>query len=770
MKKLLTTLFTLTLLLSVSYLTLRPAPARAQDSSQRLRIGVRQDGIIRITPNDLKSAGVTPESIDPRSFALSSQGKAIAIFVAGEDDGEFDDGDYIEFFGQKYHSTIQDEKYTDENVYWLTIGAAPGPRMKEVNAAPSFQLSSPTDFASTIRAEENQYWFTQKRESEFSDDTWFWDILRINEKHPIITQTFPSTIPFPAKDKPATLIVEEYSQSEAEHRTTIELNGQPLLDEIWTGNRLNTFTATVPANLTTHGVNTVTIGAMLKPKDKIDKVFVNHWDIHYRRRFIAWQGQIDFKAENPGPHEYLVKGWDKPKIEILDITNPQSPERLTHPATIPGRAKAILFRANDAPGDHFWLQEEEAIHGPDAISLRPPLLDLRQPEHGADVIIVTGPELEAAARRLSAWHEKRGYSSRIVFFQDLVDEFNDGIYHPRAIVNFMIWARENWPEPRPRYLTLFGDGHWNFKGYAPERYPMAPIIVPPYLAWVDPWQGEVPDDNRFADMDGDGDPELAVGRIPVNNLDEANAVVDKLNEYNENERTHYWQRRAVFVADYDPPTGDFASLSENIITHYMPDDLIVQRIYRNITHPEAKDVREGITRAINRGAWMVQYAGHGSPTTWMKGEGWSLKDITELKNTGRYPFVGTFNCLDGYFAYPGTPSIAEFMLRQKDAGSIAAISPTGLGTTYVQSQFRGLLMDVIFEKNVRVLGDALLLAKQRFFKEHGSHYLIETMTLFGDPTLRLPDAPIRHFIYTPMPQNDKNPFLHTPGETGIYAN
>ena len=768
MKKIITAITIFTILLSITILVMHPQPARAQSEPQRLRIGVIQDGIVRVTPADLKKAGLDPASVDPRTFALSSHGQDVAIFVQGEADGSFDPEDYIEFFGQKFHSTIQDEKYTDENVYWLMVGGEPGPRMAEKNAAPSFKLSSPTDFAATVHAEENNYWFTQKREGRYTDDTWFWEILRPNTKNGFITDTFPSFIPYPAPNSPATLIVEEYSQTQAQHRTIIELNDQQLLDEKWEGTDLKTFTATVPANLVTHGVNTVTIGAVLSPNDKIDKIFVNHWDLHYRRSFKAWQGQIDFHTEENGPHEYLIKGWDETKVEILDVSNPLAPRRLTHPATIPGRAKAILFRVQDKPGDHFWLQEEQKILSPHTIKLRPPQPELRQPSQGADVIIVTGPELEPAARRLQEWHQQRGYQSRIVFFQDLVDEFDDGIYHPRAVVNFMNWARANWPDPKPHYLVLFGDGHWNFKGYATDKYKMEPIIVPPYLAWEDPWQGEVPDDNRFADLDGDGNPELAVGRIPVSNLKEANAVVDKLISYNENERDHYWQRRAIFVADYDPQAGDFARLSEKIITKYIPSDIIVKRIYRNFSHIEAEDVRVAINTEINRGVGMVQYAGHGSPTTWMKGEGWSLKDIAHLENHGKYPVVFSFNCLDGYFAYPGTPGIAEFMLRQNNAGSIAAISPTGLGVTSIQTQFRETLLEILFKEDVHVLGDALLMAKQRFYEERGKHYIIETMTLFGDPTLRFPAA-ARPFLLRYELNHPLNPFLSTPGKIEIYA-
>ncbi len=731
-------------------LALDPAPARAGRGVLRLRIGVVQDGVARITPDDLRDAGVDLDIIDPRTFAMTSQGQPVAIRVAGEEDGRFDDGDYIEFFGQRFHGSLQDEKYTDENVYWLIIGDEPGPRIPDVRATPQWDLNPPRDFAAAVHAEENRYWYTQHRKDPPTQESWYWDQLRPYAARPGVTHTFTATVPYPIADQPFTLTVEENARTKVDHRTVIAFNDQPLVDETWRGKQRALFTATLPAGVAVSGVNTVTIGALLQPNVTSDWVYVNYWELAYRREFSAWQGRIDFRAEEDGPHEYAIDGWATPQVVILDISDPRSPRRLVEPATMAGETWTLRFRVDDAPGDHFWLQAESAIAKPASIALRPPLTDLRQPATGADVIIVTSQDLFPAAERLADWHRSRGYSSRVLFFQDLVDEFHDGVYHPRAVTNFLSWTQTQWPDPKPRYVLLFGDGHWNFKGYNPIRYPVDPIIVPPYLAWADPWQGEVPDDNRYADLDGDGRPDLAVGRIPVNDLTEAHAAVDKLTAYDEHARSQFWQRIALFIADDDPAVGDFAGDSDFIINNDLPSDLIPQRIYLHLTHPDADAVRQAIADAINRGAFMVQYAGHGSPDTWMKGVGWSVDDVELLDNAGRYPFVSTYNCLDGYFAYPGRSSIAETMLRKANGGSIAAISPTGLGLTSDQIRFRKTLMAVIFQEDVRTLGDALLLAKQRFFDQFGAHYLIETMTLFGDPTLTLPAGVYLHNAYAPL--------------------
>jgi len=83
--------------------------------------------------------------------------------------------------------------------------------------------------------------------------------------------------------------------------------------------------------------------------------------------------------------------------------------------------------------------------------------------------------------------------------------------------------------------------------------------------------------------------------------------------------------------------------------------------------------------------------------------------------------------------------MAESMLRYANGGSAAAISPTGLGMTYDQQQFRKLLMDILFQEGERELGSALLATKQRFESTYGylPHYLVSTVSLFGDPAMML---------------------------------
>ncbi len=323
----------------------------------------------------------------------------------------------------------------------------------------------------------------------------------------------------------------------------------------------------------------------------------------------------------------------------------------------------------------------------------------------------------------------------------------------RAVPAMLAWAQTHWEGAPPAYLTLLGDGHWNFKGYNPTKYPPGPNPIPPYLAFVDPWQGEAPADALYGDIDGDGRSDLAVGRIPVNTLGEANIVVGKIIAYDDSLRLARWQRRSIFVADNTDPNGpeyagDFQALSDEIIRDYLPRDQYVERIYLNTpTAPNADAARQAIANAIQSGAFMLHYTGHGEITSWAHEQIWRTIDVAGLQNGGALPVIMTLNCLDGYFAYPGTPGMAETMLLRQGGGSVAAISSAGRGLAPDQQNLRKLMMTTLFRDDVQELGRAFQLAKEEFHRRYGDNYVLATMTMYGDPAMRLP--PGKEWTYLP---------------------
>ena len=223
--------------------------------------------------------------------------------------------------------------------------------------------------------------------------------------------------------------------------------------------------------------------------------------------------------------------------------------------------------------------------------------------------------------------------------------------------------------------------------------------------------------------------------------------MDKIVSYDETFRAADWQRRALFVADNNDPAGNFPWLSKEIVEGYLPADLAVTTAYlpgqmpaNPATPEEIAATRKTMSDAWQAGIWLVQYTGHGAIQYWADERLQTVADVAGLKNGSRLPIAMSFNCLDGWFAEPkpSSQALAEVLQRQLGGGAIVAISPTGEGITPDQQAFRRILMTVMFKENVREIGKALDEAKRRYAAQGGARYLIETMTLFGDPAMQLP--------------------------------
>ena len=93
-------------------------------------------------------------------------------------------------------------------------------------------------------------------------------------------------------------------------------------------------------------------------------------------------------------------------------------------------------------------------------------------------------------------------------------------------------------------------------------YPGGPNHIPPYLACEDIWQGEVPVDARFGDLNDDKLPDIAVGRIAVDTVEEAAIVVDKILAYDETTRAWLGGSAGPSSSRTTPDlAGDFPTVS-----------------------------------------------------------------------------------------------------------------------------------------------------------------------------------------------------------------
>ena len=227
--------------------------------------------------------------------------------------------------------------------------------------------------------------------------------------------------------------------------------------------------------------------------------------------------------------------------------------------------------------------------------------------------------------------------------------------------------------------------------------------------------GEMRNETNAVD-EVDWTPDVFVGRFPVNNVTEAQAMVNKTYNYEVNPPAGSWYNTALFAGAVSQfhnqlqPAVDEAQLSDFMIDSYF-SSMTPERLYHCTPDytPEASYTELSIPHlmnAWNKGEAIVNMAGHGSPDSF-DGQDFDghyaaymySSNARGLSNNGTLPLVYIFSCSSGAFdlhergTYPNNlyDSLSEAMIRNPKAGAIAVVS--SMRTTYYfqnDTQFEAL--------------------------------------------------------------------------------
>ncbi|NUM48134.1 MAG: hypothetical protein HUU38_25795, partial [Anaerolineales bacterium] len=596
-------------------------PFQYASLGSRFDITINQNGIYRLFYADLQAAGMDVESVDPATFHLFNQGQDVSIYVFGEGDGSFDPGDYISFYGEKFRGDILAERYqalmdpgngqpannwfwlcepnacdlakafeqyTDNNIYSLTVGGTPGPRMATVDGTPTGG-TVPTVYTTTVRAEEANYWWA----FEFgSEDVWFWSQIQRQTTALPYTTTYSVNLENLAPGFPATIHAEVASRNSTssfpDHHTQFRFNpGTPILDDAyWDGRTRYAWTAEVPAEDLLEGTNDLLFTMLPDVATGNTRMYFDFFEITYTRLFVALADQLDFVRYAPGTWKYQIGNFLSPSVEVYNLIDPLAPVRVLNPTVTGSGPYTASFRTVDGEMARYYVAGANTLLSPVSILQYQPPNFATMPE--ADYLFITHEDFIPSLQPLAAYRAAQGLTVAIIDVDDLYREFNDGIYHPIAIRNFLAYTFENWEEP-PLYVALVGSGHWNFKNYGAATEPYKnppPVYMPPNLAVIDPWQGQTDATNLLATLVGaDALPDLHIARFPVSTPAELDILIGKTLAY-ESQPVADWQRNITFIADNIPDpagAGDFIALAEGIITTYINPDPYFEpiRIYEN---------------------------------------------------------------------------------------------------------------------------------------------------------------------------------------------
>jgi len=693
------------------------------------RIRVREDGFYSLTYEELEEAGLDVENLDPRTFQLFHLGNEVAIMVEGELDDSFALGDRIIFFGQ----SIKD-KYTLDNVYWLTYGQQDGLRMPSRDVSPS-GASNVAHYPELITLEENKSYVPLISGSD-DLERFLGNFARAPIK-PSFTTQFSLAAPADGSGHLSMLLFgySDYSSINPDHHAIISLNGNVIADVTWDGLTWQAVDVALPVNYLLAGSNSLVISLPHDTGAPYDTVYLDWIKLAFDSHFVSTSNELVFSYETPGTWQFQVDDFCSTDLGGFDISDPAAVVRLENFLVQPDDLLYSLVFEDDLAGLATYHLAAESTYLPVWEIEADTPSNLQSELNEADHITISHAAFLDQAAGLTAFRAGQGLRSILVDVQDIYDEFAYGISGATPIRDFLAYAYTNWAGDAPSYVVLVGDGHYdpkNYYGFGRESY------LPPYLAAADAGFGETAADNRYVTFIGEDTlPDMMLGRLAVNSPAEAQNFIDKIIAYEGSPTDQSWLSQVMVVSDNNDAAGTYIGSSQALINCCLPESYQPERIYLGVTHTAAT-ARTAILAGINAGRLVVNYIGHAANSQWADEALFKNSDVPLLSNAGKYPIVLAMTCWEGYYINPQAQggnydALAEVVTKAQDKGAVASWSPTGVGLATGHDILNRGFFNAAFKNMLATIGQATIAGKLDLWASGTYLDLIDTYLLFGDP-------------------------------------
>ncbi len=258
-------------------------------------------------------------------------------------------------------------------------------------------------------------------------------------------------------------------------------------------------------------------------------------------------------------------------------------------------------------------------------------------------------------------------------------------------------------------------------------------------------------DNDYGYLVGnDHYPEIFVGRFSAESVMDVETQVLRVLQYERDAHTgqHQYTHNIGIASDEGP--GDDNEMDYEHIRNMQTD-------LGNYTYLNSYEFFEGsqggndapgnpsatmVATAINNGAGLILYTGHGSTTSFST-SGFSNSNIAGLTNTGILPFIWSVACVNGNFV--NNTCFAEAWMRARvgdqPTGAIATLMSTINQSWNPPMEGQDEMVDILVESysnNIRrTFGGISMNGCMKMNDTYGSagYEMTDTWTLFGDPSL-----------------------------------
>lgn len=751
------------------------------------KISVKDRGLYKIDYDFLKNKlGIDPTNIDTRNIRLYGNGGTMlyednavpypddlvenAIEVHDGGDNKFDQNDFVNFYAngplEWAIDTIQhtfrhrSNLYEDKSYYFISFDNGVGKRIQSEASLTSSNVSVGTF---------DDYQVYEKdlvNLGKFGKKWWGEDFGVDGGKQSTRTFSFNTM-----NNDTALFRISIGSKSQANNNSfNIAINGSTIANATIYGAANNDI-----AVVSYYGeFRAPTIGGVANvqltylPGESTARGYLDYIEVINRRPIALINGLTVFRdwnsVANGNMAAFTVQNANG-NTNVWDITNPLIPIRIN------GNLQGSVYNFNR---DASQLHQYVAFDGSNFSKPEFVQKVVNQNLHGtgvSDLIIVTYPDFVNGANKLADFHRQHDAMRVTVATTDQVNnEFASGSNDIGAIRNFVKMLYKNAGSDTtkmPRHLLLLGDASYDYKNRVPNNSNYVPTYETAesddaingycsddFFAFLDDFEnieGIQPNSNLAIVNTMD----ISVGRLPVSSADAANKIADKIIKYASAESLGPWRLSTTIMADNGDDNIHFDDGEAMAGTISGKSDLYNDtKVYISalptVSTPggvRCPDANKLINDQVFKGTFLMNYNGHGSPTTLSAKRILTQDDFNSWKNDTKLPIMVTATCTFSKYDDPALTSAGELLVVKPDGGAIALLTTTQLVYQFLNHQLNVNFLATFFQKNNSswlTFGDAFRMSKNATYISPQMDVFTRNnyrkFALLGDPAL-MPSFP-----------------------------
>jgi hypothetical protein len=764
-------------------------------TGQWFRFYIDETGVFKLTKSFLSSLGINTNAVDPRTIKIFGNGGRMlpllnsanypfdvvenAVKFIGEEDGSFDSNDYILFYGEGPKTYSEESEtnlnlYTDKTYYYVNISSGAG---KRIQAMPT--ISAPADVQINT-FQDYQFYEVDLYNLAKLGRRWFGDDFDIDNEREYVFE-FPNLV----TTEPVDFKISVGAISEVASSMGISVNGNVVSNLNFgqvTGSTLATGSTFNNAINITSDVITVKLDYNNNGNPSAN-AYLDYINIEATRALTYTGEQLVFKNREvssfPGIVEYTLSNANVVR-EVWDIT-----DRFNVSTTLNTSSESSLSFKAEAGEERLYLAFSNSnVFQPkkDAIStvanqnLKGTIFNNSQGVfQDVDYIIITPSILRSQAERLAQINrDQYNLNVKVVELQTIYNEFSTGSQDIAAIRNFVKYVYDNasTPSNRLKYLCLFGEGSYDYKDRLRNNTNLVPswystrsfslsnsFVSDDFYAMLDENEGSMNNADRM---------DIAVGRILAEDIQRAKEMVDKVESYYKPESYGSWRNNIVLISD-DVDEAWERTLQETtdnlgVTVEEEKTFLNVVKIHTDAFEQESSaagdrypKVNKAIKDAIEVGALVVNYFGHGGEDGLAKERIFDKFEAQEVNNICKYNLFVTITCEYTKFDDPGRDTAGEFTFWNTNGGAIALVTTTRQISVTVGRDYNETLDDYLFafgSNDYPSIGEALRLTK--IDNSVSGSPQKRLVFLIGDPAMKLafakPDVRLTRVNDVPITQ------------------